>query len=255
MVIINEAMARKFWPKGDPLNDRVEIGAGMGPVFVEPPRQVIGVVGDTRDGGLNQDPGPTMYIPVAQMPDKVTALNSRIAPLWWIVRTRMEPHTLTAAVTNAIREATGGLPVAHIRSMDEIVVLTTRASASTCCCSRSSALRRSDGGDRHLWINGLLGAAADPGTRRQHGTGSTGFEHSQHGDPPGNAAGGDWARHRDRRSILADEISDGIPVWSKEVGSDGIHSDADLLVRGGANSSLAPSEKSNTGRSDFSVTV
>jgi putative ABC transport system permease protein len=125
VVIINEAMARQFWPKGDPLNERVVIGAGMGPVFVEPPRQVVGVVGDTRDGGLNQDPGPTMYIPVAQMPDKVTELNSRIAPLWWIVRTRMEPHTLTAAVTNAIREATGGLPVAHIRSMDEIVVLTT----------------------------------------------------------------------------------------------------------------------------------
>src|SRR5947208_557802 len=112
-------------PNGDPLSDRIVIGAGMGPVFVEPPRQVIGVVGDTRDGGLNQDPGPTMYIPVTQMADKVTELNSRIAPLWWIVRTRMEPHTVTAAVTNAIREATGGLPVAHIRSMDEIVVLTT----------------------------------------------------------------------------------------------------------------------------------
>jgi putative ABC transport system permease protein len=125
VVIINEAMARQFWPKGDPLNDHVEIGVGMGPVFVEPPRQVIGVVGDTRDGGLNQDPGPTMYIPVAQMPDKVTELNSRIAPLEWIVRTRMEPHIVAAAVTNAIREATGGLPVAHIRSMDEIVVLTT----------------------------------------------------------------------------------------------------------------------------------
>jgi putative ABC transport system permease protein len=125
VVIINEAMARQYWPKGDPLNDRVVIGPGMGPVFAEPPRQVIGVVGNTRDGGLNQDPGPTMYIPVAQMPDKVTELNSRIAPLEWIVRTRMEPHTLTAAVTSAIREATGGLPVAHIRTMDEIVVLTT----------------------------------------------------------------------------------------------------------------------------------
>jgi putative ABC transport system permease protein len=125
VVIINEAMARQFWPKGDPLNDRVVIGPGMGPLFAEPPRQVIGVVGNTRDGGLNQDPGPTMYIPVAQMPDKVTELNSRIAPLWWIVRTRMEPHTLTAAVINAIREATGGLPVAHIRTMDDIVVLTT----------------------------------------------------------------------------------------------------------------------------------
>ena len=125
VVIINEAMARQFWPKGDPLNDRVVIGPGMGPVFAEPPRQVVGVVGNTRDGGLNQDPGPTMYIPVAQMPDKVTELNSRIAPLWWIVRTRMEPHTLTAAVSSAIREATGGLPVAHIRTMDDIVVLTT----------------------------------------------------------------------------------------------------------------------------------
>jgi predicted permease len=125
VVIINEAMARQFWPNSDPLTDRVEVGPGMGTVFAEPPRQVIGVVGDTRDGGLNQDPGPTMYIPVAQMPDKVTELNSRIAPLWWIVRTRMEPHTLTAAVTNAVRDATGGLPVAHIRSMDEIVVLTT----------------------------------------------------------------------------------------------------------------------------------
>src|SRR5262249_45993757 len=118
-------VAREFWPKGNPLNDRLEIGAGVGPVFVEPPRQVIGIVGDTRDGGLNQDPDPTMYIPVAQLPDKVTELNSRIAPLWWIVRTRMEPHALTSAVTNAIRESTGGLPVAHIRSMDEIVVLTT----------------------------------------------------------------------------------------------------------------------------------
>jgi len=125
VVIINEAMALQYWPNSDPLNDRLEVGPGMGTVFAEPPRQVIGVVGDTRDGGLNQDPGPTMYIPVAQMPDKVTELNSRIAPLWWIVRTRMEPHTLTAAVTNAIRDATGGLPVAHIRSMDEIVVLTT----------------------------------------------------------------------------------------------------------------------------------
>ena len=125
VVIINQKMAREFWPNSDPLNDRLEVGAGMGPVFAEPTRQIIGVVGDMRDGGLDQDPGPTMYIPVAQMPDKVTELNSRIAPLWWIVRTRMEPHRLTAALTKAVREATGGLPVAHIRSMDEIVVETT----------------------------------------------------------------------------------------------------------------------------------
>ncbi len=125
VVIINQTMAKQFWPNSDPLNDRLEVGAGMGPVFAEPSRQIIGVVGDMRDAALDQDPGPTMYIPELQMLDGVTELNSRIVPLWWIVRTRTEPHTLTAAVTKAIREATGGLPVAHIRSMDEIAVETT----------------------------------------------------------------------------------------------------------------------------------
>ena len=74
MVIINEAMAKQYGPKGDPLKDRLLTGVGMGPVFEEPARQIIGIVGDTRDGGLNRDPRLTMYIPVAQMPDAETAL-------------------------------------------------------------------------------------------------------------------------------------------------------------------------------------
>jgi len=125
VVMINEAMARQYWPKGDPLKDRLVTGVGMGPVFVEPPRQIIGIVGDTHDGGLNRDPFPTMYIPVAQMPDAETALNSRIAPLWWVVRSNVDPHTLVTPISMAIRQASGGLPVAHIRTMDEIVIRTT----------------------------------------------------------------------------------------------------------------------------------
>jgi len=125
VVIINEAMAKKYWPNAEPLNDRLLIGANMGPVFVEPARQIIGVAGDMRGNGLNRDPSPTMYIPIAQMPDKVTALNSRIAPLWWIVRSPLEPHPLAKPISIALREASGGLPVAHIRSMDEIVVVNT----------------------------------------------------------------------------------------------------------------------------------
>jgi putative ABC transport system permease protein len=125
VVIINQAMAKKFWPNSDPLNDRILIGPNMGPVFVEPPRQIIGVVGDMRANGLNRNPSPIMYIPTAQMPDKVTALNSRIAPLWWIVRSPQGPHSLAKAAAAALREASGGLPVAHVRSMDEIVVNNT----------------------------------------------------------------------------------------------------------------------------------
>jgi predicted permease len=120
VAIINQAMARQFWPKGDPLKDLILIGPGIGPAFAEPARQVIGIVGDTHDDGPNRDPRPTMYIPLAQMPDLETALNSRVVPLWWIVRTQSAPHALVPSITAALRDASGGLPIAHIRSMEEV---------------------------------------------------------------------------------------------------------------------------------------
>ena len=120
VAIINEAMARHYWPKGDPLRDRIQIGPGAGPAFAEGSRQIIGIVGDTHDGGPNRDPFPIMYIPLAQMPDLETALNSRVAPLWWIVRAEVSPSSLIPAITTALRDASGGLPVAHVRTMDEV---------------------------------------------------------------------------------------------------------------------------------------
>jgi putative ABC transport system permease protein len=124
VVIINQAMARKYWSKGDPLTDSIQIGAG-GPAFAESPRQIIGVVGDTRDAGVSLDPFPTMYIPIAQMPDALTALNSQVQPLWWIVRSHVNPYTLRAPIEAALREASGGLPVAHVRTMAQIEVRNT----------------------------------------------------------------------------------------------------------------------------------
>lgn len=125
VIIINEAMAKQYWRKGDPLKDRLQTAVGMGPAFVESPRQIIGIVGDTHDGSLNRDPRPTMYFPIAQMPDGETALNSRVAPLWWAVRTNVDAHTLIAPLSAALREASDGLPVAHVRTMDEIRVRVT----------------------------------------------------------------------------------------------------------------------------------
>jgi putative ABC transport system permease protein len=125
VVVINEAMAKQYWPKGDPLQDRLEIAPGTGSAFAEPARQIIGIVGDTRVQALNREPDPMMYTPIAQMPDGMTALNSRIAPLFWIVRTKVEPHSLANAMTTALRVASGGLPVAHIRTMDELVFRNT----------------------------------------------------------------------------------------------------------------------------------
>jgi len=120
VVVINDAMARQYWPKGDPLKERIQIGPGAGPAFAEPPRQIIGIVGNTRNDHIDEDPRPMMYIPLAQMPDGETALNSRVAPLYWIVRTQANPYAVLAPIESALREASGGLAVAHIRTMDEV---------------------------------------------------------------------------------------------------------------------------------------
>jgi putative ABC transport system permease protein len=125
VVIINQAMAREFWKKGDPLTDRLIIGQGVGPEFEEPPRQIVGIAGDVRDGGLNRNSQPMMYIPVAQVNDGITALNARIGPISWIIRTRGTPQSMSAPIQNELRLASGGLPAARVRSMDEVVIGST----------------------------------------------------------------------------------------------------------------------------------
>jgi predicted permease len=142
VVLINEAMAKQYWPDSDPLNDRLIIGRGVMREFAdEPERQIIGVVGDTRDGGLNRDPGPTMFIPQAQLPDAANALNLRLTPLAWIVRTQVEPMSLSNAIEEQLRQASG-LPVSDIQSMNAVV-------------SRSTSRQRFN-----MWLMTVFGSVA-----------------------------------------------------------------------------------------------
>lgn len=142
VVVINEAMARQYWPDSDPLNDRITIGRGvMRELDDEPERQIIGVVGDTRDGGLNSDPGPRMYVPQAQITDAINALNVGITPMAWVVRTSIEPQALSQAIQEQVRQATG-MPVSDVQTMDEIV-------------SVSTARQRFN-----MWVMSVFGAAA-----------------------------------------------------------------------------------------------
>jgi ABC-type antimicrobial peptide transport system permease subunit len=66
-----------------------------------------------------------VYTPIAQIPDDVTASNSRTEMMYWMVRTKVEPNSLADATATALRVASGGLPVGHIRTMGEIVVRST----------------------------------------------------------------------------------------------------------------------------------
>ena len=121
VVIINEAMAKQFWKDGDPLNDRILIGAGvMKELNAERERQIVGIASDVKDGGLNADPGPHMYVPNAQVPDALNALNVRITPVAWVVRTKGSPYSYSTAIQEQLRQ-TSGLPVSDVRSMEEVV--------------------------------------------------------------------------------------------------------------------------------------
>jgi ABC-type antimicrobial peptide transport system permease subunit len=65
-----------------------------------------------------------MYIPQAQLPDAANALNLRLTPLTWLVRTRVEPMSLSQPIQEQLRQASG-LPVSSVQSMNEVVSLST----------------------------------------------------------------------------------------------------------------------------------
>jgi predicted permease len=121
VVIVNAALVRRFWQANDPVGEKITIGSAAGPEFREAPRRIVGVVADPRDEEANRDPKPTVYVPLAQVSDAMTARNNRLFPLTWSVRTEIEPRLLRGPIEQEIRAATGGLAVARTRTMAEVL--------------------------------------------------------------------------------------------------------------------------------------
>ena len=125
VALVNEALARQFFPNENPVGQQIVIGHGVGPEFEEPARQIIGVVGNTHEGGLSRDPGPLMIVPDAQVTDGMTKLNAGIVPLRWVVRTHRDPRQLVNQITEQVRQASGGFAVSRVRLMDEVIARST----------------------------------------------------------------------------------------------------------------------------------
>ncbi|QOY89993.1 ABC transporter permease [Paludibaculum fermentans] len=121
VVVVNEAFSKRFWKKGSPMGERIDIGRGMGPDFAEEPREIVGIVGDVKERGLGSDAPPVMYIPLSQLKDSFMALNNSMAPLSWVVKTSVNPLTVSAAVRQQVLEADSGVAVAHVRAMTDVV--------------------------------------------------------------------------------------------------------------------------------------
>jgi predicted permease len=104
VAIINEAMARSYWPNEDPIGKRFKIGISSREWI-----SVVGVVGNVKHYGLDTEPTPEMYF-LESMP-RMTL----------VVRADMDPTSLIAAVRNAIHSVDRDQPISDVRTMQRII--------------------------------------------------------------------------------------------------------------------------------------
>jgi predicted permease len=121
VVIINEAMAKRYWKTEDPIGQVITIGKGLGPQFEDPPRQIVGIVGTVRENGLNRADTGVMYIPQSQVPAGLTTLANSVIPLSWAVRTAAGPMTMRIPVEQELRAVDGQIPISKERTMEQVV--------------------------------------------------------------------------------------------------------------------------------------
>jgi putative ABC transport system permease protein len=125
--LINEALARKWWPRGNALGDRVVIGRFQGkdyPEIKDSPREVIGIVADTKTTNLKDNALPTVYVCILQASDVLAEVTYDLS---WVVSVN---NIATAAndVRRGVAELDPHQRVRQVRTMDDIVSSITASS-------------------------------------------------------------------------------------------------------------------------------
>jgi putative ABC transport system permease protein len=125
VTVINESMARTFWPGENPIGRRIALDLETLQFFPDRPpirdipagmREIVGIVADIRHNSLLQAPQPEMYIPFAQ----------RGAPdMSLVIRTDGDPLALAAAAREVIRAIDANQPVARIETVSDLVARST----------------------------------------------------------------------------------------------------------------------------------
>jgi len=116
VVLVNETTAKLFWPGKDPLGRRLRASA---PPDVHPPwLTVVGVVKDVKQGGLEAETGTEVYFLQPQMPE---TLGGASDDMYLLVRTAGDPLSLVSQVRREVRALDPGLPLADVRSLEQVV--------------------------------------------------------------------------------------------------------------------------------------
>ena len=110
VVLVNDTLARRYWPRGDALGKRLRLGDEGS--TDQPWLTVVGVVGDVRHAGLATPVEPELFVPYS--------------PDWWdpmtlVVRTGGDPAQAAGGVRAAIWDLDRTLPLYNVRTMEEVL--------------------------------------------------------------------------------------------------------------------------------------
>ncbi|HEY1304645.1 MAG TPA: ABC transporter permease [Vicinamibacterales bacterium] len=116
VAIINESMARRYWPTENPIGQRVTVTIVPG----DPPREIVGVVGDTPSSRWDRSPAPGLYVPLLQesLRSRVPYGQSRVN-IYYMLRIDQPLATIMPSLRRALAEVDRSLPVSQVEMMDD----------------------------------------------------------------------------------------------------------------------------------------
>jgi putative ABC transport system permease protein len=106
-VVINQAMAKKFWPGENAVGKRIRF-------FSDEWMTITGIVGDIRQSGIDSEPRAELYVSWKQFPSPALVMAL-------VIRTARDPNTLVGALRGAVRSIDADQPVSGVLTMQQIV--------------------------------------------------------------------------------------------------------------------------------------
>jgi putative ABC transport system permease protein len=116
VVVVSKALARQFWGDDSPIGKHLTLTFAPDKV-----RTVVGVVGDVRQNGLDDSSGiPSLYWPAAQVGNSAMRAWEAFG-MTLVVRTSTNPESLGPALTAAVSQVNGNIPVDQVMSLEAFV--------------------------------------------------------------------------------------------------------------------------------------
>lgn len=107
-VIISKSIADRLWPREDAVGRQIILWKGQSDI----PAEVIGVAGDMRDWGLDNDPSVAVYLPY---------YGGGMSPVYFVIHGSATPASLRPVLRQALGELDSGLPLSRVQSLEEMV--------------------------------------------------------------------------------------------------------------------------------------